>query len=72
MASQALAPIPARILDVRAAACYLGVSAWTLRDYVAAGILKRVRLPLPNGGELRRLLFDRRDLDALVEASKST
>jgi hypothetical protein len=28
--------------------------------------LKRVRIPIANGGELRKLLFDRDDLDRLI------
>jgi hypothetical protein len=59
-----------RLLDVDAAAVYLGVSAWTIRDLDARGVLPRVRVPLPNGGELRRLLFDRVDLDRLIEMWK--
>jgi hypothetical protein len=59
-----------RLLDVRAAAEYLSVSTWTIRDLEAAGELQRVRLPLPGYREVRRLLFDRLDLDRLVERSK--
>jgi hypothetical protein len=55
-----------RLLDLGAAACYLSVSPWTVRDLEAAGVLRRVRVPLPNGTELRKLLFDVRDLDALI------
>ncbi len=62
-------PIP-RLLELDASAAYLGVSPWTVRDLEAAGILRRVRIPLANGGELRKLLFDREDLDRLVEAWK--
>jgi excisionase family DNA binding protein len=61
---------PPRLLDVDAAAAYLGVSSWTVRDLDAAGVLPRVRVPLPNGGELRRLLFDRADLDRLIDVWK--
>ena len=63
----------ARLLDVEAAAHYLGgVSTATVRAYVTKGVLVPVRLPStrstaePN----RRLLFDRNDLDALVEQWK--
>lgn len=35
-----------RLLDVQAAAQYLSVSVWTIRDLETAGELKRVRLPL--------------------------
>src|SRR5262245_40785146 len=65
-----LCPLTPRLLDVDAAAAYLGVSQWTIRDLDAAGHLRRVRLPLPGGKELRRLLFDRSDLDRLIERSK--
>ena len=59
-----------RLLALAATAAYLGVSAWTVRDLEAAGVLKRVRIPLPAGGELRKLLFDRGDLDRLIDAWK--
>lgn len=63
--------IDPRLLGLGATAFYLGdVSPWTVRDLEAAGVLKRVRIPLPNGGELRKLLFDREDLDRLVESWK--
>ena len=58
--------VTARLLDLEASAAYLSVSPWTVRDLDAAGVLKRVRVPLPNGGELRKVLFDREDLDALI------
>src|SRR5262249_51774575 len=68
---QASAPLPARLLDLHAAAAYLGgLSPWTIRDLVAAGRLPRVRLPLAGDRECRRLLFDVRDIDRLIEASK--
>ena len=60
-----------RLLDLGATAAYLSVSPWTVRDLEAAGALRRVRVPGARGGELRRLLFDRRDLDQLVEAWKT-
>jgi hypothetical protein len=63
--------IAPRLLDLRTAAAYLGVSDWTVRDLETAGTLKRVRIPLPNHGELRKLLFDRIDLDRLVDAWKA-
>ena len=59
-----------RLLDLRATAAYLGMSEWTVRDLDAAGVLRRIRVPLANGGELRKLLFDRTDLDQLIEAWK--
>lgn len=61
-----------RLLDVDAAGAYLGVSAWTIRDLHAAGRLRRVQLPLSGDRQVRRLLFDRVDLDQLIEASKES
>jgi len=62
----AVAQITPRLLDLHATAAYLGVSTWTARDLEAAGIIRRVRIPLPNHGEVRKLLFDREDLERLV------
>jgi hypothetical protein len=59
-----------RLLDLVGAAAYLGVSGWTVRDLEAARILRRVRIPLPGGSELRKLLFDVVDLDALIATWK--
>jgi hypothetical protein len=60
-----------RLLDLRGTATYLGVSEWTVRDLDAAGVLKRVRVPSRGGRELRKLLFDREDLDHLIPTWKS-
>jgi len=65
------APRPARLLELEGAAAYLGVSPWTIRDLEAAGTIKRVRVPLAQGRELRKLLFDKMDLDRLIEAWKT-
>ncbi len=67
LAVQAIVP---RLLSLEAAALYLGVSTWTIRDLEAAGVLPRVRIPLPNGGELRKVLFDVRDIDHCIEVWK--
>ena len=66
--SRSIAP---RLLDLAGTAAYLSVSDWTVRDLETAGVLKRVRIPLPAGGELRKLLFDRGDLDRLIDAWKA-
>lgn len=68
LAYQATAP---RLLDLGAAAAYLAVSPWTVRDLESTGTLRRVRVPLPSGRELRKLLFDKADLDRLIESWKS-
>jgi hypothetical protein len=74
MARTSGAAVPAlcpRLLDLRGSAAYLSVSTWTVRDLEAAGILRRVRLPLPGGRELRRLLFDVADLNVYVDAARA-
>jgi hypothetical protein len=48
------------------------MSPWTIRDLEAKGVLPRVRVPLPRGGELRKLLFDKADLDRLIGTWKDT
>jgi hypothetical protein len=70
VAVPALCPISPRLLDLATAAAYLSVSPWTVRDLEAVGIVPRVRVPLPGGGELRKLLFDRDDLDRLIRVWK--
>lgn len=54
-----------RLLDRPQAARYLNLSVWSLIDLEAAGLLARVRI-----GEVRRVLYDVKDLDKLIEASK--
>jgi hypothetical protein len=65
-----LCPVTPRLLDAESAARYLAVSVWVVRDLEAAGHLSRVRLPLPGGKDVRKLLYDRADLDRLIERSK--
>lgn len=52
-----------RLLTLQEAASYLGLSPWTVRELQWKGRLPRVRLS-------RKLLFDREDLDRLIEAEK--
>jgi excisionase family DNA binding protein len=59
-----------RLLDLRSAAAYLGLSVYTVRELAWKGALPRVRISLPDGSEVRKLLFDRADLDKLIEAWK--
>ena len=54
---------PRRLLPLPEAAAYLGVSPWTVRELQWSGKLPRVDLG-------RKLLFDRADLDALIERQK--
>lgn len=80
--TSSVVPCPAvpspRLLNMRSAANYLGISYWTVRDYVLAGILPTVEMPpLPaREGErqrrsYRRTLIDRLDLDAFIEGRKT-
>jgi hypothetical protein len=71
--------IQPRLLTVNQAARYLSVSTWTIRDWTAADLLPTVQLPPLRAREgdrpkarLRRLLFDRVDLDAFVDARRRT
>lgn len=50
-----------RLLDLKAAEAYSGISAWTLRDLIASGDLPVVRPP-----RLRRVWIDRVDLDRAI------
>lgn len=59
-----------RLLDLHGSAGYLGVSGWTVRTLEQQGILKRVRIPLQNQSEVRKLLFDKQDLDQLIQVWK--
>ncbi len=76
-------PIPegARLLDLYQAATYTGLSYWTLRDYVADGVIPNVKLPSgrqrsrrgtlkAGAGSNRKILIDRNDLDRLIAESK--
>ena len=61
-----------RLLDVKAAAAYLGISAGMVRSYVGKGVLTPVRPPSARGrGEGRRLLFDVLDLDRVIDGWKA-
>lgn len=64
-----------RLLDLRTAGEYLGVSYWTMRDLVFAGTVPTVKIPATRAGDgraIRRILIDRRDLDALIQKNKET
>jgi excisionase family DNA binding protein len=54
-----------RLLGFDAAASYLNVNLQTIRRLMERGILQPVRIPT-----LRRVLFDRQDLDTLIETGK--
>jgi len=56
--------IQPRLLSLRQTAEYLNLSTWTIRELADNGTLHTVQL-----GSVRRLLFDRLQLDRLIEAS---
>ena len=72
VAIQANAPIGPRLLDLHSASTYIWISQWTIRDLESAGVLRRVRIPLPNDKEMRKLLFDKQDLDSYIEKWKDS
>jgi excisionase family DNA binding protein len=55
-----------RLLSAREAGLYLGLAYDSVLGLVQAGVLQPVKL-----GTLRKLLFDRLDLDQLVERGKA-
>lgn len=59
-----------RLIPAREAARYLGVSYWTVLALRDSGTLRPVRLPLA-ARAVRRVLFDRAELDRLVDAGRS-
>jgi excisionase family DNA binding protein len=64
--------LPPRLVSLTQAAAYLGVSKWTVRDWISAGDLPAVKLPARGDQErLRRVLVDVQDLDRLIEQSKA-
>lgn len=60
-------------VDVHRAATMLGVSVWSVREYVAAGDLPTVKLPSTKGSESRsrRVLIAVTDLEAFVARHRS-
>ena len=62
--------IQPRLLDLEATAAYLGIKPWTVRELEWKGILPRVRIPNGKGGDLRKVLFDKHDLDLLIQRWK--
>jgi len=57
--------IPRLLLRLKAAADYLSLSPWKLRQLIQCG-----RLPVVQDGDGSPFLLDVRDLDAYVERSK--
>ena len=54
-----------RLLSLKEAASFLGIGIWTMRDLVFSGAVPLVRFK-------RRMYFDARDLEQLIERNKTT
>jgi hypothetical protein len=61
-----------RLLDLTAAAAYLGISRSAIRRLVDSGQLPRVHLPSSSEPDSRldRFLLEKADLDAVIERGK--
>jgi len=66
-----------RLLNLKGAAAYLGVSYWSVRDYCLQGLIPVVQLPplRAKAGDrqkanLRRVLIDVQDLNAFISDRK--
>ena len=55
--------IDSRLLSVKDAAAYLGISHWKLRSLIADEKIIHVQIG-------RRILIDRQDLDEMIEEAK--
>jgi hypothetical protein len=60
-----------RLLGLKDSARYVGLSVWAVRGLLDSGELCGIRVPTASGGELRRVLLDRLDLDALIARWKA-
>ncbi len=60
------------LLDEHSAARLLGISYWSVREYVNSGLLPLVSPPCPLNlrRRLRRRLIDRRDVERFIEQHK--
>jgi hypothetical protein len=56
----------ARLIGREAAATYLDMTTRSLDRLVGKGLLRPIKIP-----GLRRVMFDRADLDALIDAGKA-
>src|SRR5438105_7846902 len=68
-----IAPIEPRVLNGAQSAAYIGVSYRMLMFYVNTGKIPRLVFPAQDGdddSEIRKVLVDRRDLDAFIEAKR--
>jgi hypothetical protein len=66
----AYSAVSPRLLTADQAARYLGISYWSVRNLEAAGTLKRISIPGRLGNDMRRLLYDKADLDRHIQLWK--
>jgi len=59
-------PLSPRLLTIKKAAQYLGLTTWAMRERVWAGQIPVVRFP---GG--RKMYIDVRDLEGFIERNKT-
>jgi excisionase family DNA binding protein len=64
---QIYSPVPKRLLSIREAAQYLGLSVYTVRELIWSGVLPYVKR---EGG--RKYLLDIRDLDDFIDSQKAS
>ena len=60
-------PTSPRLLTLKKAADYLGLTVWALRERIWAGHIPCIRFP---GG--RKMYIDTADLDSFIQRNKST
>ena len=60
-------PMPPRLLPLKDAADWIGLTVWGMRERVWAGDIPVVRFP---GG--RKMFIDVRDLEGFIERNKTT
>jgi len=60
-------PLTPRLLPLKEAAQYLGLTTWAMRERIWAGDIPVVRFP---GG--RKMFIDTADIDKFVEGNKTT
>ena len=71
MNSTASLVAPPRLFGELEAANYLGVSRWVIRAWQKSDTLRSVELPaMDAGGVLKRRLYEKDDLDALVKRGR--
>lgn len=61
-----------RLLPLKAAAEYLGLTIWAMRERVWDGAIPVVRFRKPSGGWQRKMYIDTQDLESFIQKNKTT